>query len=152
MKYRPEVDGLRALAVVPVVFYHAGFAGFSGGFVGVDVFFVISGYLITGLIQEDLQQQRFSLLQFCERRARRILPALVLVSLCTIAAAWFVLTPEDYRRMGKSLAFMSLFASNIYFLDNVDYFAPAAENQPLLHTWSLAVEEQFYISLPLWQR
>jgi peptidoglycan/LPS O-acetylase OafA/YrhL len=149
MQYRPEVDGLRAVAVVPVVFFHAGFAGFSGGFVGVDVFFVISGYLITGLIQEDLQQGRFSLLRFYERRARRILPALFLVCLCTIAAAWFVLTPEDYRRLGKSLAFMSLFASNIYFLGNVDYFAPAAENQPLLHTWSLAVEEQFYIVFPL---
>ncbi len=157
MHHRREIDGLRAVAVLPVLLFHAGFPGFSGGFVGVDVFFVISGYLITGLVLTDLDAGRFSIAQFYERRARRILPALFLVTICTVPVAWALMLPEAFRRFGESAGAMALFLSNFYFLSKVDYFAPAAELQPLLHTWSLAVEEQFYLFFPpllawLWPR
>ena len=149
MIYRREIDGLRALAVLPVILFHAGFQVFSGGFVGVDVFFVISGYLITTIIQSELEQGKFSIVNFYERRARRILPALFLVMLVCIPLAWFLLLPSDMKDFSRSLVAVSVFASNILFWSESGYFDTAAELKPLLHTWSLAVEEQFYVVFPL---
>jgi len=149
MKYRAEIDGLRALAVVPVILFHAGFELFSGGFVGVDVFFVISGYLITTILIEDLENQRFSLVNFYERRARRILPALFFVMFVCIPFAWMWMLPTQMKDFSQSLVAVSLFASNIWFLRESGYFDAAAEEKPLLHTWSLAVEEQYYVLFPI---
>jgi peptidoglycan/LPS O-acetylase OafA/YrhL len=149
MQYRREIDGLRAVAVIPVVLFHAGFKFFSGGYVGVDVFFVISGYLITSIIINELEQGEFSIVRFYERRARRILPALCFMMLACIPFAWIWMTPSQIEDFGRSLVAVSLFASNILFWSEIDYFAPAAEENPLLHTWSLAVEEQYYMFFPL---
>lgn len=149
MKYRKEIDGLRALAVLPVIFFHAGFGFFEGGYVGVDVFFVISGYLITTIILSDLEQGRFSLANFYERRARRILPALFFVMLCSLPFAWMWLAPVYFLDFSKSLVAVSLFSSNFLFWNESGYFATAAELKPLLHTWSLAVEEQYYVLFPV---
>ena len=150
MNYRPDIDGLRTIAVVPVVLYHAGVAGFTGGFVGVDIFFVISGFLITTIIHRDLLEGRFSVIRFYERRARRILPALFAVIVACLAAGWFILVPEDYDQMGQSILSALLFVSNMWFWRNSgDYFGGATDYLPMLHTWSLAVEEQFYIFFPL---
>jgi peptidoglycan/LPS O-acetylase OafA/YrhL len=149
MDYRREIDGLRALAVLPVILFHAGFETFSGGFVGVDVFFVISGYLITTIILSELEQGKFSIVNFYERRARRILPALFLVMLVCIPFAWFWLLPSDMKDFSQSLVAVSVFASNILFWRESGYFDTAAELKPLLHTWSLAVEEQYYVLFPL---
>ncbi len=147
-KYRPEVDGLRAVAVLAVVFFHTGL-GVPGGYIGVDVFFVISGYLITSLIVKDLQLGRFSMLDFWERRARRILPAAVVLVLVTVVAGWFLLLPSDLANLAKSAASQTIFAANFYFWRNTNYFAGPADEQALLHTWSLAVEEQYYMFVPL---
>lgn len=147
--YRPEIDGLRALAVVPVILFHAGITGFSGGYIGVDIFFVISGFLITSIILAEQQAGRFSLLSFYERRARRILPALFVVLLCTLPFAWMWLLPESMASLGRGLLGVALFASNVVFWRDSGYFEQAAELNPVLHTWSLAVEEQFYLLFPL---
>jgi peptidoglycan/LPS O-acetylase OafA/YrhL len=149
MKYRREIDGLRAIAVIPVILFHAGFETFSGGFVGVDIFFVISGYLITTIILSEMQNNRFSLANFYERRARRILPALFFVMILSLPFAWLWLVPSDHKSFSQSLISVSFFSSNIHFLNNANYFDSAAEMKPLLHTWSLAVEEQYYILFPL---
>ena len=149
MKYRPEIDGLRALAVVPVILFHAGFEMFSGGFVGVDVFFVISGYLITTIIIEDIANKRFNIVNFYERRARRILPALYFVLLVSIVCAYFLLEAYDLNAFLKSVTATVFFVSNFYFWRNNGYFDPASEETPLLHTWSLAVEEQYYLFFPI---
>ena len=149
MKYRAEIDGLRALAILPVILFHAGFEWFSGGFVGVDVFFVISGYLITTIIISEMDEGSFSLIDFYERRARRILPALFFVMLICVPFAWLWFIPSDLKDFGKSLIAVSIFSSNILFWLENDYFGTAAELTPLLHTWSLAVEEQFYILFPI---
>jgi peptidoglycan/LPS O-acetylase OafA/YrhL len=149
MRYRPEIDGLRAVAVVPVILFHAGFETFSGGFVGVDVFFVISGYLITSLIIEDLEKGHFSIARFYERRARRILPALFFVMLCCIPFAWMWMLPHKLKDFGQSIVAVTLFASNVLFWIKDGYFSEAAELKPLLHTWSLAVEEQYYLCFPI---
>lgn len=148
--YRPEIDGLRAVAVLAVVIYHAGL-GISGGFVGVDVFFVISGFLITSLIIKDLEEGTFSIARFYERRARRIIPASTFVVLCSLAAGGFLLFPEKYDQLGQSAVAQSFGLSNIYFWRNKKpYFGGAAADETvLLHTWSLAVEEQFYLFVPL---
>jgi peptidoglycan/LPS O-acetylase OafA/YrhL len=148
MEYRSEIDGLRTLAVLPVIFFHAGFAFFSGGFVGVDVFFIISGYLITGIIIRDLDRGRWSLLDFYERRARRILPALALVVACSWPVAWVIMLPLEMKDFAQSTAAAALSVSNILFFQESNYFDAAAELKPLLHTWSLGVEEQFYIIFP----
>lgn len=148
LTYRREIDGLRAVAVIPVVLFHAGFSLFSGGFIGVDVFFVISGYLITSIIIAELSVDQFSILAFYERRARRILPALFTVMLVCIPFAWILMLPAQLVDFSKSLAAVTLFVSNILFWQESGYFSPAAELKPLLHTWSLAIEEQFYIFFP----
>ena len=148
MNYRPEIDGLRALAVVPVIFFHAGFNFFSGGFIGVDIFFVISGYLITNIILADINGRKFSIIAFYERRVRRILPALFLVMVACIPFAWILLNPFDLTSFSKSLIAVPLFLSNLFFWKDGGYFEMAAELKPLLHTWSLAVEEQYYIFFP----
>lgn len=148
MKYRKEIDGLRALAVIPVILFHAGFDGFSGGYVGVDVFFVISGYLITNIILEEKEAGSFRLISFYERRMRRILPALFLVMIACIPPAWLWMMPQKLEDFGESLMAVILFVSNILFWRESDYFGPAAEEIPFLHTWSLAVEEQYYLFYP----
>lgn len=149
MNYRPEIDGLRAVAVLPVILFHAGFQSFSGGFVGVDVFFVISGYLISTLILADLQKGTFSLARFYERRARRVLPALYVVMLASLPLAGWLLMPHDLNRYSQSLVAVASFSSNILFYLTSGYFETANELKPLLHTWSLAVEEQYYLLFPL---
>jgi peptidoglycan/LPS O-acetylase OafA/YrhL len=149
MNYRREIDGLRALAVIPVILFHSGFESFSGGFIGVDVFFVISGYLITTIIVTDIELGKFSVLNFYERRARRILPALFVVLLTCIPFYWFWLTPADLKSFSQSLVAVPLFASNILFYLTSGYFQSEAELKPLLHTWSLAVEEQYYLLFPI---
>lgn len=149
MKYRSEIDGLRALAVLPVIFFHAGFELFGGGFVGVDVFFVISGYLITGIIISEMNDAKFSIINFYERRARRILPALFFVMFACLPFAYLWLTPTDLIDFGQSLVAVSTFSSNILFWLESGYFDTSAELKPLLHTWSLAVEEQYYILFPI---
>lgn len=150
LSYRPDIDGLRAVAVVPVVLFHAGVPRFAGGYVGVDIFFVISGFLITGFICDDLANGRFSVVRFYERRARRILPALIAVIAVTASVGYFMLMPTQYMDFAKSAIAASVFGANFWFWQVADdYFAPAAEFMPLLHTWSLGVEEQFYIAFPL---
>lgn len=148
--YRPDIDGLRALAIIPVVLFHAGITGFSGGFVGVDIFFVISGYLITSIIYRELRAGNFSLIQFWERRIRRIIPALFVMIMTTLALGYFIiLYPVDYIDLGQSAFAQAAFLANLFFLRKNGYFAAPSESMPLLHTWSLSVEEQFYILFPL---
>lgn len=149
MKYRTEIDGLRAVAVLPVILFHAGFEVFSGGFLGVDIFFVISGYLITSIIIADLDDNKFSIVDFYERRARRILPALFFVLIVCIPIAWLWMLPNQMKGFSQSLVAVSLFSSNILFWRTSGYFDTSAEEKPLLHTWSLAVEEQYYLFFPL---
>ena len=143
-----EIDGLRSLAIVPVVLYHAGWSIFPGGFVGVDVFFVISGYLITRILDRELAAQDFSLWRFYERRARRIMPALLVVFAASSLLALALLLPRDLILFCKSLLYATLSASNVFFSLQTNYFAPDANSYALLHTWSLAVEEQFYLLFP----
>ncbi|MAO90895.1 MAG: acyltransferase [Rhodospirillaceae bacterium] len=149
MNYRPEIDGLRAIAVLSVIFFHAGFSGFSGGYVGVDVFFVISGYLITSILLKDIRTAQFSLIKFYDRRVRRIIPALFLVMGVTIPFAWMWMSPEQLRDHSQNLTATTLFLSNILFYLKMGYFAQAGELVPLLHTWSLAIEEQYYLFFPI---
>jgi peptidoglycan/LPS O-acetylase OafA/YrhL len=149
MRYRPEIDGLRAVAVVPVILFHADVPGFGGGFIGVDVFFVVSGYLITTICHSEMGAGQFSFLRFYERRARRILPALFLVMAATIPFAWLWLLPMDMVSLSKSLIAVSWFSSNFLFWKESGYFDAATPLKPLLHTWSLAIEEQFYVIFPL---
>lgn len=147
-KYRPEIDGLRAVAILPVVLYHASIPGFSGGYVGVDVFFVISGYLISSIIFEELRGNSFSFAGFYKRRMKRIFPALFVMLAVSFAAAVLLLPPSGLKEFSQSVIAATFFYSNHYFLDQSGYFATAAELTPLLHTWSLAVEEQFYVLFP----
>jgi peptidoglycan/LPS O-acetylase OafA/YrhL len=147
-RYRADVDGLRAVAIVSVILYHYGFWPFTGGFVGVDVFFVISGFLITGLIHREMRDGRFSIRHFYERRIRRIFPALfAMLAVATIAAA-IILFPTDFERYADSLFATAFFSSNFEFWREVGYFDVGAEWKPLLHLWSIAVEEQFYLVFP----
>ena len=149
LSYRPDIDGLRAMAVIAVILYHAGVPYAGGGYIGVDVFFVISGFLITSLIMKDKEQGTFTFAGFWERRARRILPALVTMIAATLVAGWFLFLPVDYAALGKQTAAQAVFGSNILFYKESGYFDSEAFLKPLLHTWSLAVEEQFYIFYPL---
>jgi peptidoglycan/LPS O-acetylase OafA/YrhL len=157
LDYRADLDGLRAIAVIPIIFYHLGASIFPGGFVGVDVFFVLSGYLITSVIAIDLNIGEFSLLNFYDRRLRRIAPALILVLFFSTIAATPILFPIDLANFGSALIATALSISNFYFARQIDYFSPNAEHSPLLHTWSLSVEEQFYLVFPfilsaIWRR
>src|SRR5262249_17421816 len=149
MKYRPDIDGLRAVAVIPVILGHLGVRGFSGGFVGVDVFFAISGYLIVSVILQDAEQGPFSLPHFYVRRPRPILPAWFVMWAIVTPVAMLLLLPGELRAFCESLVGTSLFAANIFFWRDTGYFAAQATTKPLLHTWSLGVEEQFYILFPL---
>jgi peptidoglycan/LPS O-acetylase OafA/YrhL len=149
MRHRPDIDGLRAVAVIPVVLFHAGVPSMSGGYVGVDVFFVISGYLISKLIKEEVEAGNFSIIRFYDRRIRRILPALVFAVALTWACAYVLLLPSYFADFAKSVVSVSLFSSNVYFWKASGYFQADAQLRPLLHTWSLGVEEQFYIVMPI---
>ncbi len=147
--YRAEIDGLRAVAVVPVVLYHAGLGWVPGGFVGVDVFFVISGYLITSILALELTAGRYSITDFYVRRARRLLPALAgLLLFCSLAAT-LLFMPYDLKEFGQSIVASSLSASNIYFWLKVGYFDSGATLKTLLHTWSLSIEDQYYLVFPV---
>ena len=148
MKYRANIDGLRAIAVLSVIFYHASFHVFSGGFVGVDIFFVISGYLIGAMIIADTEANQFSFTRFYARRAGRILPALFFVMLCTLPFAYFLLVPNQLKDFSKSLIYVSTFVSNMYFMKHLNYFDTAVDLKPLIHTWSLSIEEQYYLIFP----
>jgi peptidoglycan/LPS O-acetylase OafA/YrhL len=148
--WRPHIDGLRAIAVLTVLFYHAGFTHVMGGFVGVDVFFVISGFLISQIIYRDvITRQKFDIANFYERRARRILPVFFIVTAATLLSGYFLLLPQAFATLGQSAAYASGFASNIFFFWHIGYFAAGLTSFPLLHYWSLGVEEQFYIFFPL---
>jgi peptidoglycan/LPS O-acetylase OafA/YrhL len=147
--YRPDIDGLRAIAVLAVLVYHAFPQVLPGGFVGVDIFFVISGYLITGILLASLANDRFSIADFYVRRIRRIFPALVVVLAAAMAAGWFLLVPDDYRLLGKHVLGGAGFVSNLVLWSESGYFDEAAEAKPLLHLWSLGIEEQFYLAWPL---
>ncbi|NIJ08072.1 peptidoglycan/LPS O-acetylase OafA/YrhL [Sphingomonas vulcanisoli] len=147
--FRSDIEGLRALAVLPVVLFHAGVPGIGGGYVGVDIFFVISGFLITGIIARQIADGRFSILDFYERRVRRIMPALFVVMAFVLAGTWILYLPSSYRQVPRSIVATLFFSSNILFWAEAGYFAAAALVKPMLHTWSLAVEEQFYLFFPL---
>ena len=154
MNYRPEIDGLRAIAVSVVVLYHAGFLvegfnPFQGGFIGVDIFFVISGYLITSILHNEMAKDEFSFLSFYERRARRILPALFVVMFTSIPFAWMYMFPKAFKEFAGSVITSTLFVSNFFFWREGTYIAEASGLKPLLHIWSLSVEEQFYIFFPI---
>ena len=147
--YRKEIDGLRAIAVVPVILFHAKIPWFSGGYVGVDIFFVISGFLITSIILDELEAGTLTVAGFYERRARRILPALFFVMFCTIPFAWWWMPPFQLKQYADSLLATTFFSSNFLFWKEVGYFAADAAEKPLLHTWSLAIEEQYYLFFPV---
>ncbi|EIE03028.1 acyltransferase family protein [Leptospira licerasiae] len=150
VKYRPDIDGLRAVAVLSVVIFHAFPSVVTGGFVGVDVFFVISGYLISSILFKNLEKGTFSFFDFYSRRIRRIFPALLTVLIFCLVSGYFVLMGEEYKQLGEHTHAGSFFFSNIKLLDELsDYFDNAAELKPLLHLWSLGIEEQFYIAWPL---
>lgn len=146
--YKPDIDGLRAIAVLGVILFHAGLP-LPGGYVGVDVFFVISGYLITQIILRESSENRFTMINFWKRRILRILPASSLVCLTTLLVGYVILDPDWFTLLGKAAIAQSLMVANIYFMRSGGYFAETSELQPLLHTWSLAVEEQFYMFFPL---
>ena len=148
LSYRPDIDGLRAISVLAVVAFHAGL-GVTGGYIGVDVFFVISGFLITKKIITDIDNRSFSYFDFWARRARRLVPASVVVVAATLIAGYFVLFPKDFRELGQSCVAQAVGLSNVYFYRESGYFAGPSEMKPLLHLWSLAVEEQFYLVIPI---
>jgi peptidoglycan/LPS O-acetylase OafA/YrhL len=149
LSYRPEVDGLRAVAVLSVILFHAGVTGLPGGFTGVDIFFVISGFLITKIIVNALRERRFSFMEFYARRFKRLMPAALFMLLTTVVFGYWILTPDKYVELAKSAVYASLFLANVWFANNSGYFDQAAEVSPLIHMWSLAVEEQFYLLFPL---
>ncbi|MEN3746478.1 acyltransferase [Sphingomonas sp. HF-S3] len=149
LTYRPEIDGLRAIAVAGVILYHAGFAWIPGGFLGVDIFFVVSGYLISANIRKDLDTSDFSFRRFYLRRVRRILPALLAISLACIPFAWWLMLPDGLENFGQSLVATALFANNILLTATSGYFDTETAFKPLAHSWSLGVEEQFYLAAPI---
>src|SRR5215467_2661803 len=148
LSYRPDIDGLRAIAVLAVVVYHAFPSLAQGGFVGVDIFFVISGYLISTIIVKGLEQGKFSFADFYARRVKRIFPALILVLAVCLIFGWFALLSDEYQRLGKHVAGGAAFISNLILWKEDSYFDVSGELKPLLHLWSLGIEEQFYILWP----
>ncbi|MFO0456883.1 MAG: acyltransferase family protein, partial [Alphaproteobacteria bacterium] len=148
LPYRADIDGLRALAVIAVMIFHAFPSSLKGGFVGVDIFFVISGYLISSIILRDLHAGEFSFAGFYARRIRRIFPALALVMFAVLAFGYFALLADEYMQLGKHVGAGAAFLSNVVLWREAGYFDNASETKPLLHLWSLAVEEQFYILWP----
>ena len=147
--YRPDIDGLRAIAVLSVVIFHAFPEYLGGGFIGVDVFFVISGFLITSLILREQKEERFSLRHFYARRIRRIFPALSLVLGFGLVAGWICLNFMEYKQLTKHTGSSAIFLTNFMLLREAGYFDNAADTKPMLHLWSLAIEEQFYLAWPL---
>ena len=149
MEYRKDIDGLRSLAIIPVVLFHAGFDFLSGGYVGVDIFFVISGFLITSVIIRGLETGKFSFTHFYERRARRLLPALFAVLTFSLIAGFFIMSPIQYRDMGTAIIATVFYLANFLMWSRSGYFQSSSEYDPMLHMWSLSVEEQFYIFYPI---
>ena len=149
MKHRQDIDGLRAIAVLAVVLFHFGVSGMSGGYAGVDIFFVISGFLITSILMKDGENQSISFLGFYEKRIRRLFPALFATVLASFVAAYFIFMPDEFREFGRSAIAAIAYLSNVFFWLSSDYFQGSSELSPLLHTWSLAVEEQFYLVFPV---
>lgn len=147
--WRNDITGLRALAVLPVLIFHAFPSLIPGGFFGVDVFFVISGYLISGIIFRGIASSSFSYLEFYEKRIKRIIPNLILLLTFVAAAGWFILLPDEYANLGMHIDASTLFIQNFQLLSEIGYFTEDALRKPLLHLWSLAIEEQFYIVFPL---
>jgi peptidoglycan/LPS O-acetylase OafA/YrhL len=148
LPYRPDIDGLRAIAVLSVILFHAFPTLLPGGFIGVDVFFVISGYLISGILLRELQQDKFSIAAFYARRVKRIFPTLLVVMLACLAFGWYALFPDEYAQLGKHVGGGASFAANFFYWAQVGYFDTTADTKPLLHLWSLGIEEQFYIVWP----
>ena len=149
LEYRADLDGLKAIAVFAAIFFHADYEWFRGGFIGVDIFFVISGFLITSIILKDKENNKFSLYIFYLRRIRRVIPALFTVTLFSVFAASYLMSNSDFEPFSKSALSVIFFISNFFFWTESGYFGAASELKPLLHTWSLGVEEQFYIFYPL---
>jgi len=147
--YRPEIDGIRALAVLAVLFFHLSFSGFTGGFVGVDVFFTISGFLITRHIAAEMDRGVFSLSRFYERRIRRLVPSLLVMPAVVLAVGAVFYLPRNWAQIARSAASAAAFLSNISYWLQIDYFDGDAKARTLLHTWSLGIEEQFYLTYPL---
>lgn len=148
-KYRPDIDGLRAVAILAVVCFHIFPSNMPGGFIGVDIFFVISGYLISTIIFSSLERERFSLVEFYVRRIRRIFPALIIVLVSCLIFGWYILFADEFRQLGKHTVAGAAFIQNLILWRESGYFDSSAESKPLLHLWSLAIEEQFYIFWPL---
>ena len=149
MRYRSDIDGLRAIAISPVILFHAGIPGFSGGFVGVDVFFVISGFLITGVNLGQVENGTFSLVDFYDRRIRRIFPALIAVYIFCLVLGLILSMPADLKEFAKNPDQFGYFPVNMHFYENAGYFDAPSIAKPLLHSWSLSVEEQFYVIWPI---
>lgn len=147
--FRHDINALRALAVVSVLFYHFNVPFFNGGFSGVDVFYVISGYLMTKIILEGFDRNQFSLLTFYKKRVQRIVPALTFLVVVVLACCFFTYMPDDYQEVARNGSFSLLFISNIAYSFVGSYFGNSADNNIFLHTWSLSVEWQFYLLLPL---
>ena len=148
-KYRADIDGLRAIAVLAVVIFHAFPSALRGGFIGVDIFFVISGFLISTIIYENVRNETFSFRDFYSRRIRRIFPALLVVITATFLFGFFILSPDEFSALGKLVAAGIGFVANLVLWSEAGYFDAATETKPLLHLWSLGIEEQFYIIWPL---
>ncbi len=149
LQYRKEIDGLRSVAVLPVILFHLNIDSFSGGYLGVDIFFVISGYLITSIIYLQIKDSTFKILNFYERRIRRIIPVLTIVILFTVPFSWYLMIPVEFKEYLLSILSTIFFFSNFLFWNQTDYFDNPSEFKPLLHTWSLSIEEQFYIFFPI---
>lgn len=149
LKYRADIDGLRAIAVLMVVLFHMNAYWIPGGFIGVDIFFVISGYIITSAIYPQIVNKEFSFNQFYVKRIKRILPLFYLVAMTSLVFAYWLYTPNDFMGFADSLRYASTFIANVYFEKHSGYFAPTSETLPLLHTWSLSIEEQFYFVWPM---